>query len=95
MMQYTNDQDLVSLDRVENPMFLMNKATIGLAKFGCGRARVGMIPQQGKSPVEAAHIGFANFLAELRKAEFVNLAQVRYSRTGKSDVSHASPAVWR
>lgn len=95
MVQHTNDQDRVGLNGVENAMPLMNEAPIGLAIFGCDRARTGMIPQQGKRLVEPVHIGFACFLTELREAIFVNLAQVRDSRIRKPDLSHASLAVWR
>ena len=95
MVQHTNDQDPVSFDRIENTMLLMNKATIALAIFWCCCTCVGMIAQKGECLVKAVHIGFASFLPEFRKAEFVNLAQVRYSRMCKCDVNHASPAVWR
>lgn len=94
-MQHTDDQDPVSFDRIENTMLLMNKATIALAIFWCSRTCVGMIAQKGECLVKALHVGLANILTELRKTELVNLAQVRYSRMCKSDLSHASPAVWR
>lgn len=95
MMEDADDQDFIIFHPIENAMFPMCEAAIGLALSCRSRACLRMIPQQHKRLVKAAHIGFRRVLAKMRKAIIVYLAQVRDGRIGKLNFSHALPAVWR
>lgn len=93
MVDDANDQNDITLDRVEYAMPTMDETANTFPQFWLGRTSLRPFRKNVECMIEAQKIGIRNIGAELFQAVVTNFGQICPSGKARNDSSHDGPDV--